>query len=276
MSRLDQFYTNHDVAQQCYKRLVAAISTLINNPYFIEPSAGAGAFFDLLPKYHRIGIDIEPRQTGIHKGDFLDWQFSKGTARSRVVVGNPPFGKRGDTAMRFIVRSSEIADTVAFILPLCFTKYLIQRKVPQDLRLIETLRLPANVFQLPNGKPYNVNTEFQIWTRLPYRKDLRIANPPPTSHKDFIMYQYNNTKQALKVFANEFVFAVPCQGWQDYTRKVCHADECEKNKQWMLFNAKGDALDRLHAIDYQDLAIRNATTVPGFRKNDVVREYENV
>ena len=51
-------------------------------------------------------------------------------------------------------------------------------------------------------------------------------------------------------------------------------DECEKHKQWMLFKSDSEVvLRRLHAIDYGELALCNTTSVPGFRKGDLVKEY---
>ena len=92
------------------------------------------------------------------------------------------------------------------------------------------------------------------------------------------MLQYNNTLEARKVFAEDFDFGVPSQGWQDYSRRETDPDRCERHKQWMLFRPKNRTVrKRLYSgIDYDALAHANTTCVPGFRKGDVVRVYEEL
>jgi len=76
------------------------------------------------------------------------------------------------------------------------------------------------------------------------------------------------------VFALPFDFAVPAQGYQDYTRRESNPENCEKHKQWMLFHTASEEVKRnLFDMDYERLAHDNITVTPGFRKNDVVAEY---
>ena len=62
---LDQFYTKPEVAQRCW----ATISHL-NPSLWVEPSAGTGSFFKLLPE-PRFGIDLDPKFEGIVQGNWL-------------------------------------------------------------------------------------------------------------------------------------------------------------------------------------------------------------
>ena len=273
---LDQFYTAPAVAAECLTLLRRRVPTA--DAYFIEPAAGDGAFYRCLKALPNpcTGLDLEPRCPGVMQRDFLDWRPRRGSKAGRIVVGNPPFGKRGRLALGFITHAAIFADTVAFILPMCFTKHLTQKHIPADMKLIASRVLPVDSFRLLDGKPYKVNTVFQIWTRLDgCGEDMRIRRAPPTYHRDFIMHQYNNTRQAEKYFAEDFDFAVPCQGWQDYTRKETNPAHCERNIQWMLIKPLSDAARKvLHdGIDYHALAHRDATTVPGYRKHDLVSEY---
>ena len=174
-----------------------------------------------------------------------------------------------------------MADTVAFIVPVCFRKFAIHKQLDSDLQLICRKTLPRKAFRLANGNPYAVNTEFQVWTRSPCNlENQRLFQPLPITHPHFEIRQYNNTQGALKVFDQPFDFAVPCQGWQDYRRRETEAANCERNKQWMLFSvtsATGQQAivrERLLNIDYENLALRTATAVPGFRKADLVQEYQ--
>ena len=280
MKNLDQFYTSTRCAERCFEALLGRLPVREQDAYFIEPSAGDGVFFDLLPRYRRTGIDLEPRHRGVKKADFFQWRpqggsrSKKGKRENCVVVGNPPFGRRGSTAVQFLLHAAEIADTIGFIVPMCFRKFAIQKKMPEDLRLVKQMRLPRDAFRLPDGSPYWINTEFQIWVRAKRWRNRRRMTPEPIRHPHFVMHQYNNTKQALPVFDKDFDFAVPCQGWQDYTRKETNPANCEKNKQWMLLLGMTKKYkSNLVAIDYERLAMKTATMVPGFRKCDMVMEY---
>ena len=272
---LDQYYTKPDTARECWETLLGVLPVPASRAKFIEPSAGDGAFFDLLPVRRRIGLDVAPRHAGIREQDFLTWEHRARDRLLQVVVGNPPFGSRGDLAVRFVNKAAEIADTVGFIVPVNFRKFAIHKQLNDDLQLIAAKPLLRNSFRLSSGRDYEVNTEFQVWTRVPSKaENLRQFEPPPIAHQDFLIRQYNNTPEALKVFHAPFDFAVPCQGWQDYSRRERDADRCEKNKQWMLLKAATRRILRqLLGIDYEDLALRTGTSTPGFRKNDLVREY---
>lgn len=278
---LDQFYTKKTVAKLCWNHLIGIIPGLeknINDLSFLEPSAGKGAFYKLMPKERRIGMDIDPKCDGIESRDFLKTVEIEPESHNTVVVGNPPFGKRGNLAVAFFNHSAYLADTVAFIVPVIFRKFMIHKKLDSRMKFVSKLELPKESFEFDNGKTYSVNTEFQIWTRLPCLfEDMRESEAPPICHKDFQMWQYNNTPEALKVFENDFDFAVPAQGWQDYDRRETDAKHCEKHKQWILLKAKNRrVLSRLLAIDYSSLAHECATAVPGFRKADLVKAYSEL
>ena len=278
---LDQFYTKEAIAKLCWNYLIHTISSLdknINDLFFFEPSAGKGSFYSLMPEHRRIGMDLEPKCGGVKLQDFLKTVKIESESHNTVVVGNPPFGKRGNLAVAFFNHSAYLAETVAFIVPVIFRKFMIHKKLDSRMKFISKLELPKESFEFDNGKTYSVNTEFQIWTRLSCScEDMREYKALPISHKDFQMWQYNNTPEALKVFENDFDFAVPSQGWQDYSRRETETNNCEKHKQWILLKAKDPViLSRLLDINYNELAHRCTTTIPGFRKGDLVKEYSEL
>jgi len=289
--KLDQFYTGPAAAQQCWeicRRTLAElpVDPLAHRQFFIEPSAGGGAFYELLPEDRRIGVDLAPTGRGILQRDFLRWRYRAPAQKHSVIaIGNPPFGTRGKHAAQFINHAATLADTIAFILPAIFRKFSAQRLVNPQLRLIRSQPLALDSFVLPARRmgqaerPYRINTVFQIWTRLPSsHKNLRELKPPRIHHPDFTARQYNNTPEALRVFTLPFDFAIPCQGWQDYTRRETKAADCEKNKQWILLKPNHKTAHHIlfHQINYTQLAQENGTTTPGFRKNDLVRCYEAI
>ena len=162
----DQFFTPTETAAYCYRVLCAKLEELgidetkIN---YIEPSAGAGSFLEVLPADRRTGIDIEPRLSEVIQGDYLGWRPS---TKNNIVAGNPPFGLRGHLALRFINHSSKFADFVAFILPQLFEsdgKGSPKKRV-EGYNLIHSEKLDTS-FTDPEGKEIPVNTVFQIWSK---------------------------------------------------------------------------------------------------------------
>ena len=245
----------------------------------VEPSAGRGAFYNLLPVKNRLGFDTDPKCEGIKKQNFFAWKCELPKAKNKIIfIGNPPFGVRGKIALEFIKRSFNFGDTVAYILPLTFRKFLTQKRLPFTARLIHATPLPANSFLLENGRDYKAKTEFQIWTLCNKKfKNKRLISKPPITHSDFKLHQYNGTKTQLKMFDFDFDFAVPCQGYQDYKRRETNAENCEKNKQWMLIKAHNNKIyARLYKLNFDALANVNSTVSPGFRKHDLVRFYTEI
>ena len=120
-----------------------------------------------------------------------------------MVIGNPPFGKKGKLAAEFINKSAEISETIGFVLPLTFRRWSIQSKLNKDLQLIYDINLEPNSF-LADDKTYFLNSCFQIWTkRKSNYPDLRIEEKPITKHPDFEIYLHNNTQLTLKYFQKD-------------------------------------------------------------------------
>ncbi len=273
--KLDQFYTKPVIARKFHKFMLEKLGRLgIGNPFFIEPSAGSGSFLNLLNPKKRLGLDIEPSGENIIKQDFLKWQYNGREKSNVVVIGNPPFGRRARLAIDFFNKSAEFAHTIGFIVPVQFRKYSVHSKLNLDFKLIAEKLLPKNSFITKDGDDFDVNCVFQIWTKQNTTlRNKRILLAPPIRHSNFEIYQYNNTEGALKVFQYDFDFAVPRQGYEDYTRREFNAQHLEKNKQWALFKARDkETKENLLKLDFAKLAQKN-TIVPGFGKADVVEEY---
>ena len=167
----DQFYTKQEIAKYCYEtfqKVAKILNVDLRRYHFIEPSAGCGYFYQVLPRTRTIGIDISPSCAGIEKADYLLWE-PKDYKKKYIVIGNPPFGLRGHLALQFINHSSKFADMVAFILPQLFEsdgKGVPSKRVDRSYRLAHSERLPANSFVKPDGTPIDINTIFQVWTKI--------------------------------------------------------------------------------------------------------------
>jgi len=110
---LDQYYTPTSVAVYCIETAYKVIGKE-NITSIIEPSAGTGSFSNNIDDCE--AYDLEPKADGVMQADFLllDIGYKKG----RLVIGNPPFGSRGNLMQKFCKKSFTMADYVAFILPI--------------------------------------------------------------------------------------------------------------------------------------------------------------
>lgn len=161
--RLDQFYTNHLTAYECVLDLEREVGRFDAWSSFVEPSAGSGNFLKLLPA-NAIGVDIDPRCSGVIKEDYMTWTPPEKLDRC-LVIGNPPFGKNSSLAVNFFNKSATFADTIAFILPRTFRKSSIVNRLDAKFHLVYERVLPIDSFHTPEGDARAVSTCFQIWRR---------------------------------------------------------------------------------------------------------------
>lgn len=285
--RDDKFYTKPAIAQRCIRAVAPLLKRLGygSDAYFIEPSAGAGAFVRALiaemgvEEQRIISCDIDPAARAKHTLDYLS--STKKTLHitapkeTVIVIGNPPFGTKSNRAIAFVNKSLLYAQTIAFIVPLQFKKWSVQNALDDSLRLVHDEDLPENSF-LFKGNDYALRACFQVWTVRTGARDLRLRVRPPLRHPDFVMYLHNNTKETEKYFDKKtygWEFAVPRQGYYDYALRVENETHLKKNWQWMFFKPKNKTVSkRLRALDYAALSLRN-TAIPGYGKADVVQEY---
>lgn len=280
-SELDQYYTQPKVAEMCLSQLREVTNKIkaLKDFTLLEPSAGTGAFIEAANViYEGVELkayDIEPKHSSIVKSDFLKTDLSK--LHNVITIGNPPFGKRSKLAIDFFNKAAECSHTIAFIVPIQFQKWSVQSKLDKRFKLIHNVTLDPKSF-IFNEKEFSARCCFQIWTviDIPKFEDLRIKEKPKTSHPDFEIYQYNNTKEARKYFDYDWDFCVPRQGYYDYSRKITNRAECKYNIQYVFFKAKKrEVLDILKGIDFEKLSKQN-TTIPGFGKADIIQEYERI
>lgn len=164
----DQFYTPDITAKYCYSKFLEVLTKYEDTEkdyIFIEPSAGNGSFLKILPIGKRIGLDIEPNFNEIKKQDYLNWKPTD--SKKYVVIGNPPFGLRGQLALKFINHSSKFADYVSFILPQLFESdgKGVPRKRVVGLNLIHSEKIDTE-FKSPDGKNIKVRCIFQVWSKF--------------------------------------------------------------------------------------------------------------
>lgn len=164
----DQFFTPVNIAKKCWDKFCEITKISLDDYIFIEPSAGDGSFLKCMP-INSIGLDIEPRYNNIIKQDYLLWTPPV-NEKKYIIIGNPPFGLRGHTALNFITHSYKFADYVAFILPQLFESdgKGSPRKRVKGYNLIYSEKI-SGLFHTPDKTEVDINGVFQIWSK--YKSD---------------------------------------------------------------------------------------------------------
>ncbi len=167
---LDQFFTTPAVAADCYAEMASFLASKGEDAstfHYIEPSAGSGVFYDLMPKGRRTGIDVMPIRKEFVREDFLTWKPAKKRGRRNLVIGNPPFGYRAWLALAFVNHAAQFSHYVGMILPMAFQsdgkgspKHRVKGMALQSSKI-----LPPDSFVGALGKPVKVNALWQIWAK---------------------------------------------------------------------------------------------------------------
>lgn len=240
---MNQFYTKTNVSNNMYAILNNKID-LNSFDILLEPSAGTGSFFKLMNKNKRVGIDLEPKCDGVKKCNFFDYTFIPN--KKYAVIGNPPFGKRCSTAIKFFNRSAMYADLIAFIIPRTFKRVSVQNRLNLYFELIHSIDLPTKpcCFE-PKMK---AKCCFQIWIRRTKpRKITRLTK----KHKDFDFIKLGrkdeNNQPTKPVEAH---FGIVAYGGE--CGRITFDDSmCAKNCHWIKSNIDIDLLiKRFNSLDY--------------------------
>lgn len=275
---LDKFYTQPKAAKQCYDFLIEKVPAA-KNKKFLEPSAGCGNFLDYLNDY--IALDIAPEDNRITKQDFLKWESEY---QGLITIGNPPFGSRSKTAISFFNHAAQFSDIVAFIVPVSFMKWSVQKEIDKNFKLLDYFYLEPESFT-NNGNPYSIRTVFQIWVKKDSIYDInidkRLTRQPPISHSDFKIWQYNATPAAEKTVEEDWEIATYRQGYHNYNELFDHSQydyikekmTGERKQQFFFIKPLTEqARQIILNMDFNALAERNTST-PGFGKGDFVSYY---
>lgn len=244
---LDQYYTAPHVAREFYE---------IFRKYFdphrylmVEPSAGTGAFFSLLP-LGSLGYDLDSKCPGVQRADFLVVDLPCG--RPVAIIGNPPFGKNASMAVAFFNRAARAAEVIAFILPASIRKASIENRLDRAFHRVCEMPVPTNAF-LFRSEPFHVPAVFQIWERRPVERVLQSVE---TSHPDFVF-----TKPELADFAIQRVGA--------NAGRVHHDLNMSLSSHYFI---KGDVETTMKRLDFASVAA-NVAGNPSLAKSEIVRLY---
>lgn len=166
------------------------ISQSISDAYF-TPSATSAHCISILKDYQWVGPHTTTHEPcagngsllaglpgSVVKGDLHDYgigatieNFLEAPPKNTdLIFTNPPFGRAGSLALKFLQKASKESDRLAFILPASFRKVSMLDRVPKDFALVADFLLPDQNYVLPDGTTRKVLTTFQLWERSPSKR----------------------------------------------------------------------------------------------------------
>lgn len=274
--KLDKFYTNDEVAKDLIQKTKEILS-LKDSTEWIEPSAGSGRFSKKLSNC--LAYDIYPEDASIVKQDFLLLNLER---KDFITIGNPPYGKRSMLAIQFLNHAATFSNAIAFIVPVTFLKWSVQKQISSNLKLVYSETLKEDSFTLLD-QSYSIRTCFQIWTKKVFSElpDLRLKKAPAIAlPKEFNIWQHNATAASRKYVDEPWKYATWRQGYKDYNRFFTQEDYSflknaveTTNQQFFYFQPlTKEAEEVFLKMDLNELSKRNMST-PGFGKGDFVQFY---
>lgn len=229
---LDKYYTPIDVAKYCIDKTLEIIGRE-NVAHIIEPSAGSGSFSNQL---ECDAYDIEPDNENILKQDYLelDIPYQKG----RLIIGNPPYGSRNSLSVKFFKKSIQIADYIAFILPISQLNnnqqmYEFDLVYSEDLGLKEysgvKLHCCFNIYIRPRGE-LNKKVDYKL-KDVEVREYRRSGTYVKPQHYDFGMCSWGNSSCGKEVeyigqYAQEQYIIIKNEKFRNEIMTLC------KNTDW--------------------------------------------
>ena len=271
----DQFFTPKDLAKKCWETFNREVKINTQEYIFIEPSAGDGSFLHILPK-GSIGLDIEPRSTGIQKQDYLTWKPNN-TSKKYIVFGNPPFGLRGHLALNFINHSYNFADYVCFILPQLFESdgKGSPRKRVKGYNLIYSEGLSA-MFYSPDNQEVKVNGVFQIWSKNTSNPKYTIKAHSEENMRVYSLSDGGTTSTRNKDMLDKCDIYLPstCFGKENMKIYKCFEDlPGKKGYGIVFFKEKADMINKAETIDWSSVSFLSTNSAYNLRTSIILSKF---
>lgn len=276
----DQFYTPSAAAKYCYEKSVEVIKRygdVPTNYLYVEPSAGSGSFLEHLPVDRRVGIDIEPKKEEIKRGDYLCYSPPE-EEKKIIVIGNPPFGLRGQLALKFINHSSKFAEYVCFILPQLFESdgKGVPRKRIKDLNLVHSEKLNTD-FSDPSGKKIKVECIFQVWSKSHVNPEYIIKDIDTSVIKIYSLSDGGTPSSTRnKKMFNKCDIYIPstCFG-KDNMRYYNNFNELPRKKGYgVVFNKnKKENIKKFKELDWSKIGFLSTNSAYNIRTSQIAEQF---
>jgi hypothetical protein len=261
-----QHFTDRSEAKRLYELTCRRIAENgIKFDCWLEPSAGDGAFLDLLPVDRRLGIDIDSRRSDIVQADFLTFDgFTPGV--TYAAIGNFPWGENG--VVKFFNRCADHCSVIAFLVPLSFRRPHAINQLDRRFRLLHEE-------VCPRGHPPLFPGVFQIWVRAD-----KLREPIETSHEhpdfEFLPRDRPDLREAADIVIRRIgVNAGKILNPSGVSRPdTAHWVKCRPGVDVEKVRARFRAIDWADPKYDDDAEGRGARGYPSLSMSAVVDEYE--
>ena len=183
----DKYYTPIPLANYCWNKVLEVVGEQ-NISEIIEPSCGGGAFYHHPLMIPHFGFDIDPQceYSNIIKADYLTQYITY--LPGRLIIGNPPYGRCMNMAQKFYKKSIEIADYIAFILPI---SQLNNTQSMYEFDLIYSKDLGIAIYS---------NRKLHCCFNIYKRPENGLNKKPINKLKDITIYRQDSKDYSNKVF----------------------------------------------------------------------------
>ena len=253
-----KYYTVDKTVKICYNAIKNNIK-IRKSDTIIEPSAGNGSFIKYIKKLSNNYkfYDIKPEHKNIIKQNFLKL---KTTNDNLHIIGNPPFGNKSSTAIKFIKHAANLkAKTIAFILPISFNKLSFKKAFPSNYHLKYSKILPPNSY-INKNKVVDIKTIFQIWEKRNYKRK-KINKSQPCKWYKFVKKP-------------DCSIAIKRVGFSTGKTKKCNKND-NINTNWFIKTSKvnNKLIAKLNKIKYN---VKNNVGAYSISKQDIIKKYNKI
>lgn len=268
----NQYFTPLYTVKYCFNIVQNELSRFVNleEYYWIEPSAGSGNFLSVLPPEKFYALDVEPKHELVQKINYFDWHPP--VNKKTIVIGNPPFGLRGQQALKFINKALKESDFVCFILPPLFNSD--GRGTPKKRikgKLLGTWECDSS-YNYPDGSPVKVQTIFQIWTRLDIGEDKVEENVSPNGYKIYSLSDGGTpgtTRNKDKIDKCDFYLPSTCFG-EEKMNILYNFKDLPQQRGYGIIVENKEILEKAKKIDWKKISFNSTNGALNLRMSLII------
>ena len=170
----EQYYTPRELASELVSKVKRFVPDFSSRTV-LEPAGGTGAFVEAAKSAGAkrvLSIDIEPKHSGVNKGDYL---VSELKLKDAITISNPPFGRNNSLSIPFFNRAADSSEFIAFIVPRSWRKWSVMNRLDRRFHLVHDEDLAIDYVDDTHAlisQRNNLKTCFQIWQRKAVLRDL--------------------------------------------------------------------------------------------------------
>jgi hypothetical protein len=177
--------------------------------------------------------------------------------RFDVIIGNPPYGKCSNLAIKFLNKSEELSDNIWYVLPKTFRKTSITNRISLSLHKVIDIDISNKAFSI------GVTTCMQRWNKCNIERTKEYRN---NTHQDF---EFVNKLKAT-VALGRVGFGPSGKIYKDFQTR-------SENSHYFLKTKSTEVINKL--ISLQDkfrIAASNTVGNLSLSKSEIIRLYEEV